>query len=162
MSTTSHLNPNFWPNLPGYRSHPQKATGKKSYFKLVEKQVFLKDEYIPPADDDASMTSFAASTVSKARKQISEENRNAILHFTGYFMETVEGSPEPQVRQVNVYFYVEDGSIKVVEKPQMNSGVTQGTLVKRAVIMKDGTNVPLAEEDLRVGECITIYGRHVK
>lgn len=151
------------PNLPGYRTQPQKPTGKKSFFKLVEKQVFLKDEYIPQTDgDDASVSSFAASTISKARKQISDENRNIILHFHGYFMETVEGSPEPQVRNVNIYFYVEDSTIKVVEKPQINSGVSQGTLVRRAVIMKEGSTIPIAEEDLRIGECVTIYGRHIK
>lgn len=162
MSVNSQsISPNFLPNLPGFRPKLPVGGGKKSYFKLVDKQVFLKDEYIPQFDDEGSIGSFGASTVSKARKQVADSSKNVILHFQGYFMETVEGSPEPQVRNVNVYFYVEDGSIKVVEKPQMNSGVTQGTIVKRAVIMKEGGNIPITEEDLRVGECITIYGRHV-
>jgi EF-hand domain-containing protein 1 len=89
-------------------------------------------------------------------------NHNIILHFNAYFMETTDGNREPQVRNVNIYFYVEDGSIKVVEKPQLNSGVSQGTLVLRSVIMKEGGQSPFTEEDLLIGECITIYGRHYK
>jgi len=46
----------------------------------------------------------------------------------------------------------------IVEKPQINSGMTQGTLVKKAFVMKpDGT--PYTQDDLRVGESIIVYGR---
>ncbi len=163
MSVHSNsINPNFLPNLPGFRAKPAKTTnGKKSYFMKLENHVFLKDEALPPEGDDFSVTSsMAQSTVMKARKAVAN-NQNIILHFQAYFTENVEGKSEPQVRNCSIYFYVEDGTVKIVEKPQMNSGVTQGTLVRRAVVMKHD-NTPYVEEDFIVGECLTIYGRYYK
>jgi hypothetical protein len=75
------------------------------------------------------------------------------LTFSGYFE---EGSK--QIRKCNIFFYLEDSSIKIVEKPQLNSGVTQGTVVRRNIILKpDGNN--FSGLDFKLGEDIVIYGR---
>lgn len=155
------IDPNFLPNLPGFKTRTLPAPGKKQYFKLVDGQVFLKDECIPASsslDDEGSVTSFGNTTVTKARLQLSLKNANVILKFRAYFEEYVEGTTAAQVRQCDIFFYVDDGSLKVVEKAVVNSGVQQGILVKRGIINKqDGT--PFVEEDFRVGEWIVIYGR---
>lgn len=83
---------------------------------------------------------------------------NLTLTFQAYFEERPIDSNSVQVRKCNIYFFVDDGTLKVVEKPQLNSGVSQGTLVQRSVIAKkDGS--PITENDLVVGEDVVIYGR---
>jgi hypothetical protein len=167
MSLHSTIDPKFLPNLPGFKPKAPQTGFKKSYFKLCDGQVFLKDEFVPQAaggsldGDEASLTSFAPSasqTISKARKQLALQNANVILTFAAYFEESVDGSNKPQVRQCNIFFFIEDGTVKIVEKPQMNSGVSQGTLVKRSILYKPDGN-PYMEEDFRIGDSIRIYGR---
>jgi hypothetical protein len=169
LQSSHQIDPKFLPNLPGFKPKGPNTGMKKSYFKLVEGQVFLKDEYIPTTTsldgDEGTVGSLgntlANSTVSRARKQLALTNANVILNFSAYFEEKVEGRNQTQIRQCNIFFYVDDGSVKIVEKPQLNAGVNQGTLVKRAVVFKlDGT--PFAEEDFHVGEWVTIYGRNFK
>eukprot|EP00599_Poterioochromonas_sp_BG-1_P008054 CAMPEP_0173153042 /NCGR_PEP_ID=MMETSP1105-20130129/12611_1 /TAXON_ID=2985 /ORGANISM="Ochromonas sp., Strain BG-1" /LENGTH=414 /DNA_ID=CAMNT_0014068875 /DNA_START=125 /DNA_END=1368 /DNA_ORIENTATION=- len=165
LQSTGGLDPKLLPNLPGFRPKGPQTGFKKTYFKLVDGQGFLKDEHVPPLGalegDEGSVSSFAHTTISKARKQLSLQNANIILNFNAYFEERVEGSHKSQVRSCNIFFYVEDGTLKVVEKPVLNSGVSQGTLVKRAVINKlDGT--PFVEEDFHIGEWISIYGRNFR
>eukprot|EP00981_Chlorochromonas_danica_P009524 scaffold2721_cov181-Ochromonas_danica.AAC.2 len=110
-------------------------------------------------DDNTSIHSLANTTVSKARKLVDPSLQPIILNFIAYFEERPEGERQVLIRICNIYFYTEDGTIKVVEKPQDNSGVTQGTLVRRAIINKtNGT--PFIEEDFRTGAVITIYGRN--
>lgn len=160
---TNTIDPTFLPNLPGFRPRAVRAGPKKSYFQLVNGTVILKDEYIAPAtDDDAhSIATFGSATVSKARKLVNPANQAITLNFTAYFEEYVEGERLPQVRVCNIYFYTEDGSLKVVEKPQQNSGVNQGTIVKRSIINKpNGT--PIIEEDFQTGSTLVIYGRNYK
>lgn len=165
LQSTGGIDPKLLPNLPGFRAKPANTGFKKTYFKLVDGQGFLKDEYVPPLGtlegDEGSVASFANTTVSKARKQLALQNANVILNFGGYFEEYVEGSNRAQVRYCNVFFFVEDGTLKIVEKPVINSGVSQGTLVRRAVITKaDGT--PFVEEDFHIGDWITVYGRNYR
>lgn len=162
MSTIQSVDPNFLPNLPGFRAKQPPVAAKRQFFKLCEGQVFLKDEYIPPPGsiegDEGSIASFGNSTVNKARLQLSLKNANVILKFHAYFEEYIEGSNVAQVRQCDLFFYVDDGSMKIVEKAVVNSGVQQGILVKRSVVMKPD-NTPYLEEDIHVGEWIIVYGR---
>jgi hypothetical protein len=86
-----------------------------------------------------------------------------VLHFLAYFQEPVHESPKEnfRVRQCVIYFYMEDGSMKVGEPKVENSGIPQGTFVKRHKIPK-----PLEQgggyythTDLNCGITITIYSR---
>lgn len=111
--------------------------------------------------DDASTMTFGSQTVSKIKKNYMLDSLT--LTFQAYFEERPDNShaKNAQIRRCNIYYYVNDGTVKVVEKPQPNSGVTQGTLVARTVIVKpDG--MPLEAEDIRIGEELVIYGRHYK
>lgn len=164
MSLANSIDHNLVPNLPGYRSKPIKPGPKKSVFTLVGGQVFLKDEYRPSSpggEDETSIASIASSTFNKSKKFFDETRVGVILNFHAFFEEAVEGQYQKQVRYCNIFFYSEEGSLKVVEKPQVNSGVSQGTLVKKAVINKaDGT--PITEGDFQIGSYTKIYGRFFK
>lgn len=51
-----------------------------------------------------------------------------ILAFDAYFQETLQeihNSPY-QIRKVKIFFYLEDGTIKVIEPKVQNSGIPQG------------------------------------
>lgn len=91
-----------------------------------------------------------------------------VLKFSGYFKESVvESSLENwRVRVVNIFFYLEDNTIMVTEKKQVNSGTPQGTFLKRQMVLKSdlpiGSQTALGIEDFTVGESINIYGRNIK
>lgn len=54
-----------------------------------------------------------------------------VLKFTAYFKETVHESPQEyyRVRPVEIFYYLEDDSISVVEPHVENSGIPQVTVV---------------------------------
>ena len=156
------------PNLPGFKSHGVVKTSKKQCFTFVNGQIFLKDDALPALSvaEEGSVQSIGQSQSTALRSLKSRsgvENVNVTLTFQAYFEEvTLRGEIEDrQVRKVNIYFFVENGTIAIVERPQMNSGIPQGTLVRRSIVHKaDGT--PFQAEDLRLGEDIVIYGRRYK
>ncbi|KAL4656835.1 EF-hand domain-containing family member C2 [Arapaima gigas] len=56
-----------------------------------------------------------------------------VLCFDAYFQEVVtERQEEPyRLRKCKIYFYLEDDTLQVVEPPYKNSGIPQGTLIRR-------------------------------
>jgi hypothetical protein len=86
-----------------------------------------------------------------------------VLRFSAYFQEPVHESPKEtfRVRQCVIFFYLEDGTMMVVEPKVENSGIPQGTFVKRHRIPKPaemggGYYQP---KDLRLGQTLVIYSR---
>ena len=113
--------------------------------------------------EDASVNSIGNTTASLCKRKPKMNMENLTLTFQAYFEERPidAKTSSSQVRKCNIYFFVDDGSLKVVEKPQLNSGVSQGTLVRRAVIPKaDGT--PITEYDFEIGGDLVIYGRNFR
>lgn len=57
-----------------------------------------------------------------------------VLCFDAYFQEAVHEKREEQyrVRNVKVYFYLEDDSIQVIEPREKNSGVPQGNYLNKS------------------------------
>ena len=53
-----------------------------------------------------------------------------VLKFHGYFKSTVHESPDEhhRVRRIDLFYYLEDDSIAVVEPHDENSGLPQGNL----------------------------------
>lgn len=60
-------------------------------------------------------------------------NSGLVLQFDAYFKEAVDESPleNHRVRKCKILVYLEDSSVQVDEYRQENSGMPQGTLVKR-------------------------------
>lgn len=56
-----------------------------------------------------------------------------VLRFFAYFKQTVHESPAEyfRVRPVDIYYYLEDDSISVVEPHVENSGMPQGMIVNK-------------------------------
>ena len=164
---SSSIDANFLPNLPGFRSSGPKTGKKKHFFSIVNGQVVEKDGMFPslgydPADD-ASVNSIGNTTATLHKRRPTMAMTNMTLTFQAYFEERPIDSTSgaSQVRKCNIYFFIDDGSLKIVEKPQLNSGVSQGTLVRRAVIPKaDGS--PITEYDFVIGENLKVYGRVFK
>lgn len=162
MSVYSNsIDNSFLPNLPGFRPQGPKTGYKKHFFNIVNGQIVEKDptmQMIADVGDDASVNSIGNTTASLCKRKPKMGMTNITLTFQAYFEERPIDSNATQIRRCNIYFFIDDGSLKVVEKPQLNSGVSQGTLVQRAVIpKKDGS--PITENDLIVGEDLTVYGR---
>ncbi|CAG9863142.1 unnamed protein product [Phyllotreta striolata] len=89
-----------------------------------------------------------------------------ILVFDAYFNETlqeVRGQPF-LMRRVKIYFYLEDGTIKVVEPHIVNSGCTQGIVIGRQKIRFP----PLMDDnfydilDFNIGNEVEFYGKVFK
>lgn len=60
-------------------------------------------------------------------------NSGLVLQFDAYFKEAVDESPleNHRVRKCRILVYLEDSSMQIDEYRQENSGMPQGTLVKR-------------------------------
>ncbi|KFQ24830.1 EF-hand domain-containing protein 1, partial [Merops nubicus] len=84
-----------------------------------------------------------------------------ILKFDAYFQEDVPLSAEEhyRIRQVGIYYYLEDDSMSVIEPAVKNSGLPQGKLVKRHRVPKNDRGDHYHWKDLNRGINITMYGR---
>lgn len=87
-----------------------------------------------------------------------------VLRFNGYFKESViETNLENyRVRKVEIFYFLEDDTQQVTEPKQDNSGIPQGTLIRRHKFPAPGGDGYLKVEDLRVGSDMTIYGKTIR
>ncbi|NXV21036.1 EFHC1 protein, partial [Cepphus grylle] len=84
-----------------------------------------------------------------------------ILKFDAYFQEDVPLSAEEhyRIRQVCIYYYLEDDSMSVIEPVVQNSGLPQGKLIRRHRVPKNDHGDHYHWKDLNRGMNITMYGR---
>lgn len=84
-----------------------------------------------------------------------------VLMFNAFFKQTVHESPNEyyRVRDVKIYYYLEDDSISIVEPRIENSGIPQGKLIKRQQLPKNDLGDLWHWKDLNVGMNITVYGK---
>lgn len=155
---------NIIPNLPGFRPRQTPVGPRKAYFEVLEGQRCVKDDVsLSGTLNTLNSLDGECTTIiigSPGKKKISHKDIGKVLTFSGYFEEKPDGIKpgNRQIRKCNIFYYLEDDTIKVVEKPQLNSGVTQGTLFRRNPVTKpDGS--PLTAFDLQIGEPVTIFGR---
>lgn len=89
-----------------------------------------------------------------------------VLCFDAYFQEAVYEKREEQyrVRKCKIYFYLEDDSIQVIEPRAKNSGVPQGTLIRRHRIPKPPPNDDefYTVEDFNLNREINLYSKVFK
>lgn len=86
-----------------------------------------------------------------------------VLRFYAFFKEAVaETNLEHfRVRKVIVLYYLEDDTCQVIEPRQDNSGIPQGTLIRRHRFpAPDGKYVK--PEDLQIGVPLSIYGKSIQ
>jgi hypothetical protein len=159
----------FLPNLPGFTVKRIPSPEKKSFFEYKDGTLFMKQELPSIGGGELGMssstTSIGAENMLKGdrMKKSSGANIGKTLGFRAYFEES-DGNPALEqviVRKVTITFYLDDGTIQVIERPQMNSGIPQGTLVSRSVIYDDDGR-QLEPADFRLGSIIKIYGRYFR
>ncbi|XP_077990031.1 EF-hand domain-containing protein 1-like [Glandiceps talaboti] len=84
-----------------------------------------------------------------------------VLKFSAYFRQTVHESPNEyfRIRPVNIFYYLEDDSISVVEPHVENSGMPQGKLIKRQRLPKNDQGDHWHWKDFNLGINVTFYGK---
>jgi len=84
-----------------------------------------------------------------------------VLKFDGYFKETVTESAQEhyRVRPVEIYYYLEDDSIAIIEPRVENSGIPQGKFLKRQQLPKDDQGNNWHWKDLNISKDFVVYGR---
>lgn len=89
-----------------------------------------------------------------------------VLCFDAYFQEAVHEKREEQyrVRKCKIYFYLEDDSVQVIEPRAKNSGVPQGTLIRRHRIPKPPPydDEYYTVEDFNLNKEINLYSKVFK
>lgn len=170
MSIAGSQELSLLPNLPGYRpnaSNAHKDTHKKqNIFDLNNGMVMIKDTYLPSIavpefGEEPSLSSFQIGSMSPTKRPQTHNilDDAVVLTFHAYFEEKPIDNPgKVNIRKCAIYFTLNDGTVKIVEKPQLNSGCTQGTLVKKSTATKDNGEL-LVASDLKIGAEISIFKR---
>lgn len=143
----------------GYPEVRDPEVRRKQRLALAES---LKDYYDVDHDclDEDGVPSCARSAVDAlpAPKWLKYDRQ--VLRFYCYFKESVDERREEnfRVRKCTIYFYLEDGTLHISEPRQMNSGIIQGTFLKRHKVPKAGGGY-ITVPDFSLGSDITIYDR---
>jgi len=173
------------PFLPGFVSNKPVTRAIPQCFSTVNGVVFEKTRPDAPVIDSTKavvdralkaramptkaraelLATKRATTVAPAVIPVEVHFDRQVLRFNAYFQEAVHESALEafRVRKVDILMYLVDSSIHILEAKAENSGMPQGTLLKRHKIAKR-TAAGAPEEfygwaDLAIGKEITIYGR---
>lgn len=169
---------NNLPLLPGYRIETKpKDDYKKSHIFGVSSNIRTVNE----KGGDQFADSIAPLTAHKSSLNVNEfperypKTANEVLaqppawvaydrkvlRFYCYFTEKVASSAQEQerVRKCVLYLYLEDESVHIAEPKVQNSGIPQGTFVKRHRIPRADGSGFVSVQDLAVGADLAIYGR---
>jgi len=91
-------------------------------------------------------------------------NAGKVIRFFGYFKEGVNESAAEsfRVRKLTILYYLEDGTIQMIEHAVENAGMPQGEFLKRCIIPKDGNTGGVYElKDLYINARISVYCRTI-
>ena len=83
-----------------------------------------------------------------------------VLRFYGYFKEPIFSSQQEnfRVRHVTILFFLEDDTIQILEPRERNSGIPQGTFLRRHRAKKDDDSY-VNVGDFVIGGEFALYGR---
>ncbi|XP_060803247.1 EF-hand domain-containing family member C2 [Amyelois transitella] len=151
------------PLLPGYGTNTligKKSFGVRPVFTSIDKVNMLVDK----AEEGNRVPSIYC------RKQAPDLPTwimydKHILRFEAYFQQSLHEMKVGSsiLRKVSIFFFLEDGTLKVVEPKTENSGLSQGTLISRQRI-----RLPFSYDmyydvlDLNVGREVTFFGKVFK
>lgn len=84
-----------------------------------------------------------------------------VLRFYGYFKQTIPESSDEyyRVRPVKLHYYLEDDSLEILEEAQENSGIPQGTLIRRHRFPKNDQGEMYNFRDINLGQNLSVYGK---
>jgi len=160
------------PNLPGYSyNNPRKSDfRKKQYFNVssgmmatrppepeeLERSIYENSQNLtmtaPPTQPVETFPDYVPAHVAY---------EHLVLRFYGYFREAITESPEEnfRIRYVGIHVYLEDDTIMISERRMRNSGIDQGTLLKRMKVTNPKSpGASYSCLDFQVGINIEIFG----
>eukprot|EP01116_Phalansterium_solitarium_P009859 TRINITY_DN241_c0_g1_i3.p1 TRINITY_DN241_c0_g1~~TRINITY_DN241_c0_g1_i3.p1 ORF type:complete len:559 (-),score=209.98 TRINITY_DN241_c0_g1_i3:364-2040(-) len=109
----------------------------------------------------ATQTKLRTNTARKFPPELVAQKK--ALKFEAHFEEDVPQSTfeKRRVRHVLIFFHFEDGSINVLEPKVANSGMAQGSLIRRHKIPKGDASADefYGVDDFRIGDSIQLYGK---
>jgi len=175
------------PNLPGYgfqtrkkRYHKPQTFGTVAGIRIEHQEgvTYEKPKMVKAAKDMESWRAgslpnsttrdeYAAPPDAAARQHCELPAWDAldrhVLRFYGYFKEAViETNLENwRTRKCIIFYYLEDDTCIITEKKQDNSGIPQGTLIRRHRFPGPNGGF-LSPDDLMVGGMLSIYGRTIR
>lgn len=124
---------------------------------------FAQSERSTTHDEREALKDSARNTYRPANAPAWLKHDRQVLRFFAYFQEPVHETPKEnfRVRKCAILYYLEDGTMMVSEPKVENSGISQGTFVKRHRVprSRDLGGGHYSYEDLKVGSTITIYSR---
>ena len=156
-----------------YRPTPQHANfALPSHFDMRESQCYEArprgrnkgfSAAIHPATGRSMFeTTSRAYDLAKAEREdiLLPVRQTSELNFHGYFVDTCGLSHT--IRRCNVTYFVEDGSLRVVEPKTQNSGFDQGEYLKRSFVQNPETNRAFRLEDFVIGKSVNICGTEIQ
>jgi len=84
-----------------------------------------------------------------------------VLRFYAFFQESVPERAEEnsRYRNVTITYHMEDGTIRIQEPRVENSGIPQGSFLKRQQVMRDDGEGLVGPDMMRCGENLSMLGR---
>jgi len=175
------------PNLPGYnfrskksRYHKPQTFGVCAGIRVEHQEgvTYEKPRMVKAAKEveswrggslpnSTTRDEYAAPPEAAARQYVELPAWDAldrhVLRFYGYFKEgVIETNLENwRTRRCIIFFYLEDETCHITEKKQDNSGIPQGTLIRRHRFPGPNGGF-LGVDDLQVGGHLNIYGRTIR
>lgn len=115
------------------------------------------DQIVPPATSGIGKGTNQPTWVAFDQK---------VLSFDAFYQEAISERREEtfRIHECKIYFYLEDDSIQVVELKKKNSGINQGTIIKRHRIKKPYPHDKefYTLEDFNVNETVSLYSKNFK
>ncbi|KAG7308595.1 hypothetical protein JYU34_005814 [Plutella xylostella] len=151
------------PMLPGYGSNPmigRKHFGLRPIFTSLNKVNMLVDK---GEDYDRAPSVYGRKQAPELPAWIVYDK--SILHFQAFFQESLHEMRvgTRNIRKVSIYFYLEDGTIKVMEPRTDNSGTWQGLLIRRQRIrLPHSYDLYYDVLDLNIGLEVNFFGKVFK
>ncbi|XP_039752829.1 EF-hand domain-containing family member C2-like [Pararge aegeria] len=151
------------PLLPGYGTNPMIGKtnfGVRPIFTSIDKVNMLVDK---PESVNRVPSLYCRKQAPDLPTWIMYDKN--ILRYQAFFQQTLlenRGSSNI-LRKVDIFFFLEDGTIKVTEPRTENSGLSQGTLISRQRI-----RLPFSYDlyydvlDLNIGREVTFFGKVFK
>lgn len=151
------------PLLPGYGSNPligKKSFGVRPVFTSIDKVNMLVDK---SESGNRVPSLYCRKQAPDLPTWIMYDKH--ILRYQGFFQQTLHemriGSHI--LRKVDIFFYLEDGTIKVMEPKTENSGLSQGTMISRQRIrLPHSYDLYYDVLDLNIGLEVTFFGKVFK
>eukprot|EP00985_Skeletonema_marinoi_P016359 scaffold8775_cov170-Skeletonema_marinoi.AAC.1 len=144
-------------------SHCRYVTAPISTEKEVDDPTDVSGRYSitrKKADRDNNNLALPFCPESKLPSFIEHDRR--VLLFNAYYEEDVHQSLEEEkiLHACEIYFYVEDGTMEIIQTKTENSGIVQGKFLRRSKVVKPGTSsCHYGIDDLKIGNTLDIYCR---